>query len=246
MRLTKAMSEIETATVVEVGTDPVEKTENEREVEMREEIERLRELLQSQTENNITDQMWLWVLDCKLRRNAYWKQYYRYQKYNNVLSTPLTLIASATGITSIAQLGYEGTSISIAVAVLGVMSTALTAYQRYFNWGQKALHCRDIAKRYTVLARRGEMQINLYMTKRITMDLLQEFMEEFRKELDSVQTETEELPDEILNRRNLADPEMSSAQLRNLAMQEDSDCEDDRRVDGRRIMFSKAMPPSGR
>ncbi len=215
------------------------KEENE---ELRRVIANLQTMLDEQKENNITDQLWLWILDCKLRRSAYWKQYYRYQKYNNILSTPLTLIASATGVTSIAQLGYENTAIQVTVAVLGVLSTAMTAYQRYFNWGQKAIHCRDIAKRYGQLARRGEMQVNLFMTKRITIDVLVEFMENFRKELDQVQAEAEDMPTEILNKKVLADPKMSSQELRNLAMQEsDDEGEGPRRVDGRRIMFSKAL-----
>jgi hypothetical protein len=211
--------------------------------ELKLEIERLNALLAEKTENTITDQLWLWVLDCKMRRNAYWKQFYRYQKYNNILSTPLTLIASATGITSIAQLGYENSAIQISVAVLGVLSTALTAYQRYFNWGEKALHCREIAKRYTILARKAEMQANLYQNSRITLDVLQEFMETFRKELDVIQTETEELPAEILNRKFTANPELNAEQLRRSAMNDMSDDEDVERgrVNGRRIMFSKAI-----
>ncbi len=211
--------------------------------ELKLEIERLNALLAEKTENTITDQLWLWVLDCKMRRNAYWKQFYRYQKYNNILSTPLTLIASATGITSIAQLGYENSAIQISVAVLGVLSTALTAYQRYFNWGEKALHCREVAKRYTILARKAEMQANLYQNNRITMDVLQEFMETFRKELDAIQTETEELPTEILDRKFTANPALNTEDLRKAAMHDMSDDEDVERgrVNGRRIMFSKAI-----
>lgn len=223
----------------EVVVDTTPSLEEEA-MRLRSENAELRSLLAEQKENSITDQLWLWVLDCKLRRNAYWNQYYRYQRYNNILSTPLTLIASATGVTSIAQLGYEGASIQIAVAVLGVLSTAMTAYQRYFNWGQKAIHCRDIGKRYGLLARRAEMQINLFMTKRITFDVLVEFMEAFRKELDAVQSEAEDMPVEILKKKVLADAGMSSNELKNLAMQESDDERDDNgRVNGRKIMFSK-------
>ncbi len=227
---------------------------------LRAEIGRLHDLLEAKHENSITEQLWLWVKDCKMRRTAYWKLYYRYQKYNNIISTPLTLIASATGITSIAQLGYESSAIQIAVAVLGTLSTAFTAYQRYFNWGQKAVQSREIAKRYTLLARKGELQANLYKTQRITLEGLVEFMEEFRKELDGIQQETEDMPTELLNRKFTADPNMSSEDLRIAAMYDSEDEFVDTnkvtdhemsmrkpsprppvRVNSRDVMFSKAI-----
>jgi hypothetical protein len=211
------------------------------------ELHRLTELLNSGSVEAITEQLWLWIKDCKMRRTAYWKQYYRYQQYNNILSAPLTLIASATGITSIAQLGYEGSTIQIAVAVLGTLSTALNAYQRFFNWGQKAVQCRDIAKRYTLLARRGELQANLFETKRIPVTVLVQFMDEFRKELDGIQMEVEDMPTEILNKKYTADPNMSAKELRDATMYDSDEDHPGRennpglRVNRRHVMFSKAM-----
>ena len=232
--------------VPDTPTQPIDNTKHESLEEenqsLRNEITRLVQLLDEKSENSISDQLWLWVKDCKMRRTAYWKQFYRYQRYNNILSTPLTLIASATGVTSIAQLGYENTTMQIAVAVLGTLSTALTAYQRYFNWGQKAVQCREIAKRYTLLARKGEMQANLHATKRITLQGLVEFMEEFRKELDTIQLETEDMPNELLNKKFTADPSLSSEDLRIAAMMDSDDEEHPpKRVNTREIMFSKAI-----
>ncbi len=209
-------------------------------------IATLSEELEASKETSMTEQLWLWIKDCKMRRTAYWRQYYRYQLYNNFISSPLTLIASATGVTSIAQLGYETQAMQIAVAVLGTVSTALTAYQRYYNWGQKAIHCREVAKRYTLLARRGEMQANLYSTNRITVDVLVEFMENFRKELDAIQMETEDMPNELLDKKFTADPNMTEEELRQAAML-DADAPSAVRkavrkfVNRREVMFSKTF-----
>ena len=34
-------------------------------------------------ENTLNYYLWIIAKDCKLQKKAYWKQYYKYKKYNN-------------------------------------------------------------------------------------------------------------------------------------------------------------------
>jgi hypothetical protein len=187
----------------------------------RNEVTQLHMKMEEQRINSITEQLWIWIKDCKQRRNAYWKLYYSYDRWNNTISVPLLLISSATGISSVVQLGDTIPAVKWTVAVLGVGSTALAAFQRYFRYGEKAEQCKAIAKRYALLARKGELQANLYETKNITIEELVKFMEDFRKDLDGIQQETDDMPKEILDRVQVTDPKAGKEQIRQEAMNED-------------------------
>lgn len=188
--------------------------------DMRDENRELRIKMSKNATNKVITQLWIWVKDCKLKRNAYWKLYYSYQKWNNVLSIPLLLISSATGITSVAQLNNSGASMEWVVAVLGVLSTAFAAFQRYFRYGEKAEQSKGVAKRYALLARKGELHANMFDNNQINMNDIATFMEEFRKELDSLLQETDDVPEEILNRKYITDPLFSDLEIRQMALQE--------------------------
>ncbi len=184
-------------------------------------VDALQNALKEQRTNSITEQLWIWIRDCKQKRNAYWKLYYSYQKWNNIISVPLLLISSATGISSVVQLGDSVPGVQWTVAVLGVGSTALAAFQRYFRYGEKSEQCKAIAKRYALLARKGELQGNLYENKTITLQELVVFMEDFRKDLDAIQQETDDMPKEILDRRQVIDPNATKDQIRDNTINED-------------------------
>lgn len=213
---------------------------------------RIRELesqIAEQRANSISDQLWIWIKDCKQKRNAYWKLYYSYQKWNNTMSVPLLLISSATGISSVVQLGENMPEVKWLVAILGVGSTALAAFQRYFRYGEKSEQCKAIAKRYALLARKGELQANLFENKTINLQELVVFMEDFRKDLDAIQQETDDMPKEILERKQVVDPNATTEEIRQDAMNEDGDKAERRHVmvqmvpsDVRRaVMVSKSV-----
>ncbi len=193
-------------------------------------IKELESQIEEDRKNSITEQLWIWIKDCKQKRNAYWKLYYSYQKWNNAMSVPLLLISSATGISSVVQIGDNVPEVKWLVAVLGVGSTALAAFQRYFRYGEKSEQSKAIAKRYALLARKGELQANLFENKTIDLKELVVFMEDFRKDLDAIQQETDDMPKEILDRRQVADPNASAENLRNEAMNEDGEPSDRRHV----------------
>ena len=196
-------------------------------------------MLNEQHTNSITEQLWIWIRDCKQKRNAYWKMYYSYQKWNNLISVPLLLISSATGISSVVQLGDSVPGVQWTVAVLGVGSTALAAFQRYFRYGEKSEQCKAIAKRYALLARKGELQGNLFANNTISLQDLVVFMEDFRKDLDAIQQETDDMPKEILDRKHVIDPSSTLDQMRDQTMHED-------RVNRKDIMVQMPMPSLAR
>ncbi len=202
-------------------------------------VKSLQDMLKEQHTNSITEQLWIWIRDCKQKRNAYWKMYYSYQKWNNLISVPLLLISSATGISSVVQLGDSVPGVQWTVAVLGVGSTALAAFQRYFRYGEKSEQCKAIAKRYALLARKGELQGNLFANNTITLQDLVVFMEDFRKDLDAIQQETDDMPKEILDRKHVIDPSSTVDQMREQTMHED-------KVNRKDVMVQMPMPSLAR
>jgi hypothetical protein len=193
-------------------------SEDIRELEIR--IRQMQDKIEKSEVDKVILQLWLWVKDCKEKRNAYWKLFYSYQRWNNLLSVPLLLISSATGITSVAQLGNSGAQMEWVVAILGVLSTALAAFQRYFRYGEKGEQSKGIAKRYALLARKGELQANLFESNRISMKDIVSFMEDFRKDLDSLLQEIDDVPPEILHRKHIVNPDLSDEEIKIQAMKE--------------------------
>jgi hypothetical protein len=156
---------------------------------------------------NVFEQLKLFTKDCVTRRNSYWEMYYRYSKYNNYLSVPLLLFSSLTGITSVSQVSSESMNPSVtwATAVMGTLSTFLAATQRYLRYGERAEQCKSLAKGYGDLARRIEITLDMYedgAKPEWGVEELGKFAEEVVQEIRNLMTETQDMPDDMLQKES--------------------------------------------
>lgn len=149
--------------------------------------------------------IWSTVLDSKKRRDAYWRYYQKMRNRNNWLSVPLLVLTSASGITSVAQFGDNGSSLvlPIILTIFSVSSAVLTAIQRYFKYSERAEHSKYMAKSYARVARHIENNMCLLESNAIRYDAesFLKFVETFQQEIDTIMQETDELPKEILSNK---------------------------------------------
>ena len=154
---------------------------------------------------NTIDQLKRFTQDSILRRNAYWEMHYRFSKYNNMLSIPLLLFSSLTGITSVSQVSSAeaNPAATWATAVLGTASTFLAATQRFFRYGERAEQCKSLAKGYGDLARRIEITLDMYQDgakPEWGLEELGKFAEEIVQEMRKLMTETQDMPTHMLQK----------------------------------------------
>jgi hypothetical protein len=145
----------------------------------------------------ITDHLWTWCNKSKIRRDAYWTEYYDYCFKNNLLSIPLIVISSLTGVATIANVGTTLDPVVIGWLSTGLAFTTsmLAALQRYFKYGERAEQCKAIAKNYTRIAYNIEFTTNLFNaaeTKEI--ERIVDFSKIIRKDLELLINETNDIP----------------------------------------------------
>lgn len=146
--------------------------------------------------------LWYIALDCKNRRDAFWRHYKALKIKNNLVSIPLLLLTSVTGLTSVANLGNEYTgALPITVSVFGVSSAVLTALQRYFRYSERAEHSKHLAKTYGRIARRIENMMVLVESSAITMqpEAFIKFVEDVQKDTDSLLQEINDIPSDLVH-----------------------------------------------
>jgi hypothetical protein len=168
-------------------------------------------------EDSLPHHLWGTALDCKRRRDAFWRHSFKMRLYNNLISVPLLILSSITGLTSVAQLSSVSTEISneteqtpnitmpIVVTVFGVSSAILTALQKYFRYAERSEHSKHMAKNYGRVARRIENTMVLVESSAIKMDAATflKFVEEVQKDTDSLMQEMDDIPKELINDKNI-------------------------------------------
>ena len=159
--------------------------------------------------------IWYTAIDCKRKRDAYWRHYKNMSFRSNLISIPLLLITSATGLTSVANLSsvnptppdssFTVLTLPAIVTCFGVSSALLSALQRYFRYSERSEHAKHIAKAYGRIARRIENTMILLKSKAtaIKPETFEKFIEELQKETDSLLQETDEIPSELLNHKDI-------------------------------------------
>lgn len=164
----------------------------------------IQELKKKLNVDSLPNHLWYVTLDCKRRRDAFWRYHSQLKFKSNLVSIPLLFISSVTGVTSVANLGTTTaapTALPIAVSVFGVSSAIITALQRYFRYSERAERARHLAKTYGRIARRIENMMVLIESSAITMqpEAFIKFVEDVQKDTDSLIQETDELPKELIH-----------------------------------------------
>lgn len=165
--------------------------------------------------DSIPHHMWNIAFDCKKRRDAFWRHARKMKTYNNIISVPLLILSSLTGLTSVAQLGVvtsennnnaaaaiqqQGLALPLVVTISGVLTAVLTASQRYFRYAERSEHSKLMAKNYARIARRIENTMMLVESSVTTLeaDTFRKFVEDIQKDVDSLMQEVDEMPEELV------------------------------------------------
>jgi len=142
---------------------------------------------------------------CNKRHAAYWDYYNKMRFMNNILSIPLLIITSATGVTAIAEIGYNTKIVlPIVSTIFGVSSAVLTALQRYCAYPERSEHSKYMAKNYARIQRRIEDNIIYIKSGSSTVDAktfkknINSIIEEFEK----LANETDDLPNSLIEKFN--------------------------------------------
>ena len=137
---------------------------------------------------------------CRLRRQAYWEHFSSMKFKHNVISIPLLIVSSGTGVASAAQLnGHVTDEIGILVTVLGVSSAILTAVQRYCGYSERAENSKLMAKSWGRLSRRIENTLLFVKSKATSVNdtVFTKMVEEIQKDIDAVAQQAEDIPSKL-------------------------------------------------
>lgn len=149
-------------------------------------------------------------LECEHNRDAFWRTYRKFKRKNHLVSVPLLVLSSATGITSISsvsQLNKFANNFEIApilAAVFGISTAILSGLQKYFRYSERAENCKYVAKSYNRLAKRIKNTMSFIHSDlmTITPNGLYKFMDDINKEMISLSREIDEQPLELIKPRN--------------------------------------------
>jgi hypothetical protein len=161
--------------------------------------------VESKTEDGNLDYMMEYLENykkmCQRRRDAYNLHSVRMRHKHNIVSIPLLVVTSATGV--LAGLNMD----RVLVTCLGASSAILTAVQRFCSYAERAENSRMIAKGYSKITRRIE-DINLYIKSPASVVDITYFtkqVEDVLKEFDAVNQLAHEVPWELLQYINTVD-----------------------------------------
>jgi hypothetical protein len=131
---------------------------------------------------------------CEQHRDAYNIHAVKLKNRHNLITLPLLIITSATGV--IASLSID----RVAGIVVGASSAVLTAVQRYCSYAERSENARMTAKSYARIIRKIE-NIKLIIkseTVSTSPELFAKFLREIQAEIDSAQENANDVPWEIL------------------------------------------------
>ena len=141
--------------------------------------------------------IWSVALHCKKSSRSFWALEKSLRFKDRLVSIPLLILSSATGLTSVTLLQQQSSAASVdAMVALGVSSACLAAIQKLTNYAARAEAAKSIAKAYARLARRVETTMVLVESSAVQMgaaDFLK-FIADMEKELDTILGDTGEVP----------------------------------------------------
>lgn len=163
--------------------------------------------------DSLPHHLWYMALDCKRRRDAFWRHHKHMRVKSNIIGIPLLILSSVSGITSVLQVGNVetgdrismGLSLPIAVSFFSVSAAILTALQKYFRYAERSEHSKHMAKNYARISKRIENNLVLIESAAIKMEpsTFLKFMEEVQKDTESLLQETDDMPKELIAGKNM-------------------------------------------
>ena len=131
---------------------------------------------------------------CTRYRDAYDIFAVKLKNRHNMITLPLLVITSATGVIASLQINR------IVGIIVGASSAVLTAVQRYCSYAERSENARMTAKTYAKTIRKiGNMKLirrsEMVMTSN---DIFAKFLREVQAEIDSAQENAQDVPWELL------------------------------------------------
>jgi gas vesicle protein len=131
---------------------------------------------------------------CTKYRDAYNIFAVKLKNRHNMITLPLLVITSATGVIASLQINR------ITGIIVGASSAVLTAVQRYCSYAERSENARMTAKSYSKTIRKiGNMKLirrsEMVMTSN---DIFAKFLREVQAEVDSAQENAQDVPWELL------------------------------------------------
>ncbi len=147
-------------------------------------------------------------LECEHNRDAFWRIYRKFKRYSDLLSVPLLVASSATGITSVTSVSQFRLTNNVDVApiltaIFGVSTAVLSSLQKYFRYSERAENCKYIAKSYNRLSKKIKYIMTFIDSESLTITSndICKFMEDINKEMISLSREIDEQPIELIKSR---------------------------------------------
>jgi gas vesicle protein len=131
---------------------------------------------------------------CTRYRDAYNIFAVKLKNRHNMVTLPLLVLTSATGVIASLQINR------ITGIIVGASSAVLTAVQRYCSYAERSENARMTAKSYAKTIRKiGNMKLirrsEMVMTSN---DIFAKFLREVQAEVDSAQENAQDVPWELL------------------------------------------------
>ena len=161
---------------------------------------------------------------CTKARDAYNIHAVHLKNRHNMITFPLLIITSATGV--IAGLNAPST----AGVIVGAASAVLTAVQRYCAYAERSENARMTAKSHAKIIRKIE-NMELIMDSRIVNApnaLFSKFLREIQTEIDSTHENAKDIPWELLKYIESIDAKVCCFSVKGTAVDEDKDKDKDK------------------
>jgi len=150
----------------------------------------------SETDKKLKDHLGYFKHVCKQSKDAYDIHAVHLKNRHNLITFPLLIITSATGV--IAAVDVQKT----AGIIVGAASAVLTAIQRYCAYSERSENARMTAKSFARLVRKIEnIELAIESKSKIvemTDEMKAKYVTEIQAELDSAQENAKDVPWELL------------------------------------------------
>ena len=151
---------------------------------------------------------------CTRYRDAYNIFAVKLKNRHNMITLPLLVITSATGVIASLQINR------ITGIIVGASSAVLTAVQRYCSYAERSENARMTAKSYSKTIRKiGNMKLirrsEMVMTSN---DIFAKFLREVQAEVDSAQENAQDVPWELLQYIDTIDTSVCCFQVKGTKM----------------------------
>ena len=162
------------------------------------------EELRKNKSDSLPYHIWSIAIDCKFKKNSYWRFHNNLKFKSNLISLPLLITSTASGFFSVSQLNGNNEHIAIFLTTISIITAILASLQKLFRYSERAENAKDMAKNYARLARKIENTMVLIESDAVKMqpDEFIKFINDVQIECDLLLQETNEIPTELITEKN--------------------------------------------